>query len=123
MYDYFMKDLKPGKVMRLVNIQFEFGSADLTQDSEEGINMLAAFLESHPDIHVELAGHTDDVGSDAYNLKLSKERAEVVRQALISKGIAEERLSAKGYGSKKPIVSNSNDEYRAMNRRTEMIVY
>ena len=121
-YDYFMEDLRPGNVMRLVNIQFEFGSAALTQDSDEGVNMLAVFLESHPDIHVELAGHTDDVGFDTYNLKLSEDRAEVVRQALISKGIEEERLSAKGYGSKKPIVPNDTDEHRAMNRRTEMII-
>lgn len=121
-YDYFVEDLKPGTVMRLVNIQFEFGSAALTQDSDEGINMLAAFLESHPDIHVELAGHTDNVGSETYNVKLSEERAAVVRQALISKGIEEERLSAKGYGSMKPIVPNDTDEHRAMNRRTEMII-
>jgi outer membrane protein OmpA-like peptidoglycan-associated protein len=84
--------------------------------------MLAAFLESHPDIHVELAGHTDNVGSETYNVKLSEERAAVVRQALISKGIEEERLSAKGYGSMKPIVPNDTDEHRAMNRRTEMII-
>lgn len=122
-YDYFMKDLKPGKVMRLVNIQFEFGSAALTQDSEDGINMLAAFLESHPDIHVELAGHTDDVGSDAYNLKLSKERAGVVLRALVAKGVDETRLTARGYGSTKPLQPNDTDEHRAMNRRTEMIVY
>ena len=84
--------------------------------------MLAAFLESHPEISVELAGHTDNVGSDAYNLKLSDERAEVVRQALIVRGIDESRLAAKGYGSTKPVVPNDTDEHRAMNRRTEMII-
>ena len=71
---------------------------------------------------MELAGHTDDVGSDTYNLKLSEERAEVVRQALISLGIAPERLSAKGYGATKPVHPNDTDEHRAMNRRTEMII-
>lgn len=84
--------------------------------------MLAAFLEAHPDLQVELGGHTDNVGTDAYNLKLSEERAEVVRQALIDKGIAETRLAAKGYGSQKPIYPNDTEEHRAMNRRTEMIV-
>ena len=62
------------------------------------------------------------VGSDAYNLKLSEERAEVVRQALIEKGIAETRLTAKGYGSEKPLYPNDNEVHKAMNRRTEMII-
>lgn len=123
MYDYVVEDLNPGTVVQLVNIQFEFNSAALTEDSNEGVEMLKAFLESHPELHVELAGHTDNVGSDAYNLKLSKERAEVVRQALIDKGIASERLTAQGYGATKPLYSNDNEEHRAMNRRTEMIVF
>ena len=121
-YDYVVEDLNPGTVVQLVNIQFEFNSAALTENSEEGIKMLKVFLESHPEIAVELAGHTDDVGSDAYNLKLSQERAEVVRQALMDIGVASERLSAKGYGPTKPLYPNDTDEHRALNRRTEMIV-
>ena len=121
-YDVLADDLTPGAVVQLVNIRFAYNSAELTEDSEEGIAMLAAFLESHPELHVELAGHTDNVGSDTYNLKLSNERAEVVRQALIAKGIEEDRLTAKGYGSSKPMYPNDNDEHRAGNRRTEMIV-
>lgn len=121
-YDFMVEDLTSGTVVQLVNIQFEFNSAALTEKSGEGIEMLKAFLESHPEITVELAGHTDNVGADAYNLRLSQERAEVVRQALIDKGIASERLTAKGYGSTKPIYTNDTDEHRAMNRRTEMII-
>lgn len=121
-YDYLVEDLAPGTVVQLVNIQFEFNSAALTGDSQEGIGMLATFLEGHPEIMVELAGHTDNVGADAYNHKLSQERAEVVRQALIAKGIDEGRLTAKGYGSTKPIYPNDTEEHRALNRRTEMTV-
>lgn len=121
-YDVLAEDLESGTVMQLVNIRFGFNSVDLTEDSEEGISMLAAFLEGHPEISVELAGHTDNVGADTYNLKLSEERAEVVRQALIAKGIAEDRLTVKGYGATKPVVPNDNDEHRAMNRRTEMVI-
>lgn len=121
-YDVLADDLNPGAVVQLVNIRFAYNSAELIEDSEEGITMLAAFLESHPELHVELAGHTDNVGSDNYNLKLSNERAEVVRQALIAKGIAEDRLTAQGYGSSRPIYPNDTDEHRAGNRRTEMIV-
>lgn len=121
-YDYVVEDLTPGVVVQLVNIQFEFNSVGLTEDSEEGVEMLKAFLEGHPEINVELAGHTDNVGSDAYNMKLSQERAEVVRQALVDKGIAPDRLTAKGYGSAKPLYPNDTDEHRALNRRTEMII-
>lgn len=121
-YDYMVEDLKPGTLVQLVNIQFEFGSAALTEDSEEGVDMLAGFLESHPEINVELGGHTDNVGSDAFNMKLSEERADVVRKALIAKGVDESRLKAKGYGSTKPIVPNDNEEHKAINRRTEMKV-
>ena len=71
---------------------------------------------------VELAGHTDNIGSEAYNMELSMERAVRVRQALIDKGIAEERLSAKGYGATNPLYPNDTDEHRALNRRTEMVV-
>jgi outer membrane protein OmpA-like peptidoglycan-associated protein/tetratricopeptide (TPR) repeat protein len=121
-YETLVEEVVPGTVVQLVNIRFGFNSAELTDDSEEGVAMLAAFLESHPEISVELAGHTDNVGSDAYNLKLSNERAEVVRQALIAKGINENRLKAKGYGPSNPVVPNDTDEHRAMNRRTEMII-
>ena len=121
-YDYVVDDLNPGTVVQLVNIQFEFNSSALTSDSQEGVDMLASFLENHPEIRVELAGHTDNVGTDAYNLRLSQERAEVVRQALIAKGIEEERLTARGYGDTAPIFPNDTEEHRALNRRTELII-
>jgi outer membrane protein OmpA-like peptidoglycan-associated protein len=115
-------ELAPGDAVVLQNIQFEFNSSTLTEDSQAGIAMLTAFLKRNPELKVELAGHTDDVGNANYNLKLSSERAVVVRDALIGKGIDGNRLTAKGYGSAKPLVPNDNDEHRAVNRRTEMIV-
>jgi OOP family OmpA-OmpF porin len=69
-----------------------------------------------------LAGHTDNVGGENYNLKLSTERAESVRNALIAIGIDANRLTAKGYGASQPIAPNDTEEHRALNRRTEMIV-
>jgi outer membrane protein OmpA-like peptidoglycan-associated protein len=115
-------ELSVGDAVVLQHIQFEYNSAALTDDSQTGIQMLADFLQRNPELKVELAGHTDDVGSAAYNLKLSSERAEVVRNALIDKGIEEFRLVAKGYGATKPLVPNDSEEHRAMNRRTEMII-
>ena len=119
-YDYLVEELKPGTVVQLVNIQFEYNSAALTEASQEGILMLADFLRAHPDVRVELGGHTDNVGSDVYNLTLSESRAEVVRKALIDHGIEAERLSAKGYGASQPLWPNDSEVHRAMNRRTEM---
>lgn len=115
-------ELLPGDAVVLQNIQFEYNSSALTTDSQEGIQMLVGFLKRNPDLKVELAGHTDNVGSAAYNLKLSSERAEVVRQALVANGIDENRLVSKGYGATKPLWPNDSDEHRALNRRTEMII-
>ncbi len=115
-------ELSPGDALVLQNIQFEYNSAALTEDSQSGIAMLTAFLKRNPELKVELAGHTDDVGNASYNLKLSSERAEVVRRSLVDNGIDESRLTAKGYGATKPLVPNDSDENRAKNRRTEMIV-
>ena len=115
-------ELAPGDAVVLQNIQFEFNSSALTADSQAGIEMLVEFLKRNPDLKVELAGHTDDVGSASYNQKLSADRAESVRKALIDHGIDETRLTAKGYGANKPLWPNDSDEHRALNRRTEMII-
>ncbi len=115
-------ELNPGDALVLQNIQFEYNSSALTQNSQSGITMLTDFLQRNPMLNVELAGHTDNVGSESYNLKLSTDRAETVRQALIANGIDASRLTAKGYGATKPLVPNDNDEHRALNRRTEMII-
>lgn len=115
-------ELVPGDAVVLQNIRFEFNSSALTVDSESGIAMLTVFLQRNPELKVELAGHTDDVGSANYNQKLSADRAEVVRQALIANGIDEHRLTAKGYGASQPVAPNDTEEHRALNRRTEMII-
>jgi outer membrane protein OmpA-like peptidoglycan-associated protein len=115
-------ELTPGDAVILQNIQFEYNSSALTADSQPGITMLVGFLRDNPELKVELAGHTDNVGSDSYNLKLSKERAETVRNALIYQGIDAKRLTAKGYGTSQPIAPNDTEEHRALNRRTEMII-
>lgn len=115
-------ELSVGDALVLQNIQFEYNSSELTEDSQTGIQILADFLKRNPDLKVELAGHTDNVGGEKYNQKLSADRAEVVRKALVDNGIEETRLTAKGYGSTKPLVPNDSDVHRAMNRRTEMII-
>ena len=115
-------ELSPGDAVVLQNIQFEYNSSALTEDSQTGIQILADFLQRNLELRVELAGHTDNVGGENYNLKLSTERAESVRNALIAIGIDANRLTAKGYGASQPIAPNDTEEHRALNRRTEMIV-
>ena len=115
-------ELAPGDAVILQNIQFEYNSSALTDDSQHGIQMLTEFLQRNLDLRVELAGHTDNVGTESYNLKLSEERAETVRNALIANGIEESRLTAKGYGASQPMAPNDTEEHRALNRRTEMII-
>ncbi len=115
-------ELAPGDALVLQNIQFEYNSSALTDDSQAGIMMLTDFLKRNPELRVELAGHTDNVGSENYNKKLSADRAVVVRKALIDNGIDEMRLTAQGYGSTKPLAPNDSEAHRALNRRTEMII-
>ena len=120
--DVYPEKINMGDTLTVRNIQFEFNSAALTADSRDGIDKLAEWLNAHPEWKVELAGHTDNVGSDSYNQKLSADRAFAVRDALINKGVSAQRLSAKGYGSAKPIVPNDSEANQAMNRRVEMII-
>ena len=121
-YDFFAEECEPGTVISLRKIQFDYNSAILTPSSEEGVQILWEFLNRHPEIQVELSGHTDNVGGEAYNLRLSQERADAVRDALIQRGVEAERLTSKGYGASKPLYPNDNEEHRAMNRRTEMTI-
>lgn len=115
-------ELSPGDAIILQNIYFEYNSSALKSESEEGIQMIADFLQRNPDLRVELAGHTDNVGRESYNLKLSTNRANAVRKALIAKGVDKTRLTVKGYGTSRPVVPNDTEEHRAINRRTEMII-
>lgn len=104
----------------LKGVNFEFNSAKLTSESRPLLDEVASDLTKHPRLKVELEGHTDSVGADAYNLKLSQQRADAVRGYLISQGVAPSQLTAKGYGESKPLVSNAAAEGRAENRRVAM---
>ncbi len=103
--------------IRLRGVNFEYNSADLTASSRPILNEAAATLEKNPSIVVEVAGHTDSAGSEGYNQGLSERRAASVHDYLVGAGIAEERLSSRGYGESQPIADNDTDEGRAENRR------
>ncbi|MCS7003951.1 MAG: OmpA family protein [Cytophagales bacterium] len=104
----------------LENVYFETGKATLKPESEKGLQLLHKALSENPKMKVEIGGHTDDIGNDKANLKLSQERANAVKQYLIDKGIHAERLIAKGYGKYQPAFPNNSEENRQKNRRTEI---
>ena len=107
------------QTIALSNVAFELGSDRLTPSSRDALDDIAASLRSQSDLIVEVAGHTDSQGSDALNMDLSQRRADAVRRYLIEKGVAQEQLTAKGYGPHQPVADNATVSGRAMNRRVE----
>jgi OmpA-OmpF porin, OOP family len=106
----------------LQGVTFELNSANLTADSRPVLDAVAADLMKHERLKVELQGHTDSSGADAYNMQLSERRASSVREYLISQGVPPTQLVSRGYGETQPIADNKTNEGRAQNRRVEMAV-
>lgn len=102
-------------------IFFEYNRAVIRSVSFPILNTVAQVLRDFPDISIEIQGHTDDRGSDQYNLRLSSDRAESVRRYLTEQGIAPSRLTARGYGESRPIDTNRTEPGRANNRRVEFV--
>ena len=114
-----MKNIAVGSKIALRNVIYATGKSDIKSDSYPELNRLVDLLTVVPNLKIEISGHTDNTGSESLNLKLSKERAESVKTYLLGKGIAANRLESVGYGSSRPVDSNSTSEGRKMNRRTE----
>ena len=107
-------------MMELSNTLFAFDKFDLNEKAQEMLNEVADWLKENPDLNVEIGGHTDSRGSDAYNQKLSENRAKAVYDYFVSHGVSASRLSYKGYGESRPIATNETDEGRQLNRRVEL---
>lgn len=117
--DLFLVPVEVGESIRLNNIFFEYNYYKLLDESFAELNRIVKFLKEHPNIEVEISGHTDSVGSHVYNLNLSRLRAESVANYLISNGIAPKRLKVIGYGEQFPVATNETEEGRQLNRRVE----
>jgi OOP family OmpA-OmpF porin len=105
----------------LGDVLFATNEATLTADAIETLDKAAASLQEWGDVKVEVAGYTDNTGTVEYNEKLSWRRADAVRTYLIDKGIAAERLTAKGYGESNPVADNATEAGRSENRRVELV--
>ncbi len=111
-----------GQTVQLNNIFFATGSYFLLNESIPELNRLADFMRKNPNVVIEIAGHTDNIGGFAFNQRLSEERAKSVARYIILKGFTLERIKFKGYGESKPVVSNNTQRGRKQNRRVEIKV-
>ncbi|MCB0428983.1 MAG: OmpA family protein, partial [Flavobacteriales bacterium] len=120
--DIDLKPIEKGTKVVMNNIFFETGKAELKPESYLELNKAIQLMKANPSMVVEVGGHTDNVGSDDANMKLSHDRAKSVMDYLTKSGIPAARLQAKGYGETQPIATNDTEEGRAANRRTEFVI-
>jgi outer membrane protein OmpA-like peptidoglycan-associated protein len=120
--DLEIQPIELNKSYRINDIYFGFNKFDLTGESQAILDQLTEFLNENPKIRIEIQGHTDNIGKDAENLKLSENRSRSVFNYLVTKGINKERLTFKGFGKTMPVAGNDTEEGRAKNRRTVFVI-
>lgn len=104
------------------NVTFAFGKADLTPEAQNALDPIARILTNYPESTISVTGHTDDVGSDADNQRLSEARANSVANFMAQRGVNRQRISQQGVGESSPKVPNTSDANRAINRRVELSI-
>jgi outer membrane protein OmpA-like peptidoglycan-associated protein len=116
------RDTARGLIVSLSDVLFDFNQASLKPGAREKLAKVSGILLAYPTLHMNVEGHTDSVGTDDYNLKLSQRRADAVRDYLTSNGINQANVQAVGLGKDGPVASNDNAAGRQQNRRVEMVV-
>jgi outer membrane protein OmpA-like peptidoglycan-associated protein len=116
------RDTARGLIVNMSDVLFDFNKYTLRSAAREKLAKISGIIQSHPGLRLEVDGYTDSVGTDAYNMKLSDERAGTVQQYLVQQGIAPDNVSAKGFGKENPVASNSTASGRQLNRRVELVV-
>jgi outer membrane protein OmpA-like peptidoglycan-associated protein len=111
-----------GLVLTVGDVLFAIGKAEVAAGGLRSINKLADFLTQNPGRNVLIEGHTDNTGPEEFNLTLSQERADAVKNLLVSRGVAAGRITTRGYGPKYPVVSNDTAAGRQQNRRVEVVI-
>ncbi|MGB3183020.1 MAG: OmpA family protein [Cyclobacteriaceae bacterium] len=120
--DLYLVPIEPEVPIRLSNIFFDFNKAELREESFPELNRLVRLMEENPAISIRIEGHTDAIGSNAYNERLSLRRANAIFRYLTENNIDYNRLSSRGYGEGKPLETNNTEEGRAVNRRVEFVI-
>jgi len=120
--DLTLVPLRHGERVRINNLFFDFGRADLRSESYPELNRLADLLRSTPALRIDVQGHTDNVGEEQRNQSLSEARAGAVVAYLVGRGVAAERMSMHGFGARAPEVPNDSEEGRQRNRRVEFVI-
>jgi OmpA-OmpF porin, OOP family len=120
--NFHLQPVEVGATVNLKNVLFVQTRTDLLPESFDELDLVVSFLKANPQVKIELAGHTDNRGVHADNVKLSQQRVNRVKEYLVSKGIDSKRITGKGYGGTKPIASNDSEETRKMNRRVEFVI-
>jgi outer membrane protein OmpA-like peptidoglycan-associated protein len=116
------KRTERGLELTLSDVLFEFDKADLKPGALRGLSPLVAFVKEDPNQKIVLEGHTDSIGSDSYNLKLSQQRAEAVQEFLVKNGVLAASITARGLGESYPIAPNDTEAGRLHNRRVQIII-
>ena len=116
------RDTARGLIVNMSDVLFDTGKYTLRPGAREKLARLSGIILSHPGLKIEVEGHTDSVGGDAYNQKLSESRAAAVQQYLVGNGLDPNNVSAKGFGKTMPVASNDTAAGRQQNRRVELVV-
>jgi len=115
-------DSPRGLVVNMADVLFDFGKYDLKTDAKIKLAKLGGIIQAHPGLHLAIEGHTDNIGSDEANMKLSQQRADAVHDFLVQQGLTSDTVTAVGMGKADPVADNSTNEGRQKNRRVEIIV-
>lgn len=115
-------DTPRGLVVNMADVLFQTGKYALSQDAQLKLAKLTGIIQAHPGLNLAIEGHTDTTGSADFNMKLSQQRADGVRQFLISQGLSPDTITTKGLGQENPVADNSTAAGRKLNRRVEIIV-
>jgi outer membrane protein OmpA-like peptidoglycan-associated protein len=111
-----------GLIVNMSDVLFDFNKYTLKPEAREKLAKVSGILLAYPGLKLQVEGYTDNIGSDEYNQKLSEERADGVREYLVSQSVVDDNVTAKGYGKRQPVADNSTNEGRAQNRRVELVV-
>jgi outer membrane protein OmpA-like peptidoglycan-associated protein len=116
------KDSARGLIVNMPDVLFDFGKYTLRSAARERLAKVAGIILAYPDLHLQVEGNTDNIGGDAYNQRLSEQRAATVRDYLISQGVSINAVNALGFGKTRPVASNASPAGRQLNRRVDMVV-